>query len=175
MAAEPGGDAAAGEWSRADIVAARRLDQDMYPPEHSFASRLNHLIDTVHPRGREPFTNRELADAVRAQGAECTPQYIGQLRAGRHAPSLKVAAALARTYGVPIEYFSDPAVADRTDDELAVLAKLRDAGVTAVALRAAGLSDAGLQALAEVIDQIRAAEGLPAESPGPPPAGRSGS
>jgi len=147
----------------------------MYPPEHPFASRLNHLIDTVHPRGREPFTNRELADAVRAQGVECTPQYIGQLRAGRHTPSLKVAAALARIFGIRIEYFSDPAVADRTDGELAVLAKIRDAGVTAVALRAAGLSDAGLQALAEVIDQIRAAEGLPAEPLDPPPAGRSSS
>src|ERR1035438_8123695 len=114
MAVEPSGHVTGREWSR--YGGSPTSGQDMYPPEHSFASRLNHLIDTVHPRGREPFTNRELADAVRAQGAECTPQYIGQLRAGRHAPSLKVAAALARTYGVPIEYFSDPAVADRTDD-----------------------------------------------------------
>jgi hypothetical protein len=50
----------------------------MYPPEYSFASRLNHLIDTLHPRGREPFTNRNwpmrscgprLLDRARLTGA----------------------------------------------------------------------------------------------------------
>jgi transcriptional regulator with XRE-family HTH domain len=115
----------------------------------------------VRPRGQGSYTNKELADAVQDRGTSCTPQYIGQLRAGRHAPSLEMAAAIAGVFGVPTDYFSNPDTASRTDDQLAFLASLRDTRVTAVALRAADLSDQGLATLSTVIDEIRAAEGLP--------------
>lgn len=138
----------------------------------SFASRLNHLIATVHPRGRGSYTNKELAEAVQARGVRCTPQYIGQLRAHKHVPSLEMAGAIARIFGVPTDYFNNPDVACRADEQLAFLASLRDAGVTAVALRAAGLSADGLETLHSVIDRIRAEEGLPVERLGPPEPGQ---
>lgn len=145
-----------------------RPDRETHLPAQSFASLLAHLIGAVHPRGRGPFTNAELAKAVTAQGVNCTPQYIGQLRADKHAPSLEMAAALARALGVPINYFSDPDIARRTDEELAFLASLRDTRVTAIALRAADLSAEGLQTLHALIDRIRAEEGLPPEPQGSP-------
>jgi transcriptional regulator with XRE-family HTH domain len=138
-------------------------------PVQSFGDRLNHLIDVVHQRGRPPYTNRELAEAVQTRGVRCTPQYIGQLRADKHAPSLEMARALAQVFGVPIDYFNDPGVARDTDEQLAYLSAIRDAGITKVALRAAGLSPGALEILHEVIDWIRAEEGLPADGLSPDP------
>jgi transcriptional regulator with XRE-family HTH domain len=142
----------------------------------SFGDQLNQLIEVVHRHGRPPYTNKELAEAVQARGVRCTPQYIGQLRAGKHAPSLEMARALAQVFGVPIDYFNDPSLARSTDQQLTYLAAIQDAGVTKVALRAAGLSPSALEALHEVIDRIRAAEGLPADGPasGPPSAPGTG-
>jgi ESX-1-secreted protein regulator len=119
------------------------------------------LIATIHPCDRGPLTNKELAEAVQAFGVRCTPQYVGQLRASKHAPSLDVAVALGRAFGVPIDYFSDDDIARQTDEQLAFLAATRDAAVTKVALRAVGLSPRGLATLYAVILRIRAAEGLP--------------
>jgi transcriptional regulator with XRE-family HTH domain len=93
----------------------------------------------------------------------CTPQYIGQLRANKHAPSLEMARALAQVFGVPIDYFSDPAVARGIDQRFAHLAALADAGVSKIALRAADLSPSALETLRDIIERIRAEEGLPAD------------
>lgn len=137
---------------------------------HSFGDQLNHLIEIVHGRNRAPYTNKELAEAVRERGVRCTPQYIGQLRAGKHAPSLEVARALAQVFGVSIDYFSHPDVGRDTDQQLAYLAALQDAGVTKVALRAADLSPSALETLHEIIDRIRAEEELSADDQALPPA-----
>jgi transcriptional regulator with XRE-family HTH domain len=130
----------------------------------SFGDQLNRLIQVVHGRGLPPLSNKELAEAVQARGVRCTPQYIGQLRADKHAPSLEMARALAQVFGVPIDYFNDPGIARSADEQLTRLAAVQDAGVTRIALRAAGLSPRALEALHEVIDRIRAEEGLPSDS-----------
>jgi len=87
-----------------------------------------------------------------------------------------MARALAQVFGVPIDYFNDPGVAHDTDQQLAYLAAVQDAGVTKVALRAAGLSPRALETLHEIIDRIRAEEGLPTDGPdlGPSPASGTG-
>jgi transcriptional regulator with XRE-family HTH domain len=113
-----------------------------------------------------PYTNAEIAAGVQELGHSCTGQYIGQLKAGRHAPSLELARAIASFFKVPGGYFSDPETASRTDEQLGFLVSLRNAKVTALALRAADLSDEGLATLNEVLDQIRAEEGLPPGQPG---------
>jgi transcriptional regulator with XRE-family HTH domain len=158
-------------------VAARDgLGQGVELSAQSFGDQLNHLIEVVHRRDRPPHTNKELAEAVQARGVRCTPQYIGQLRVNKHAPSLEMARALAQVFGVPIDYFNDPGVARDTDQRLAYLAAIQDAGVTRVALRAAGLSASALETLHEIIERIRAEEGLPADGPdsGPSPAPGAG-
>jgi transcriptional regulator with XRE-family HTH domain len=134
---------------------------------HSFGDHLNHLIEVVHGRNRASYTNKELAEAVQARGVQCTPQYIGQLRAGKHAPSLEMARALAQVFGVSIDYFSHPSVGRATDQQLAYLAALQNTGVTKIALRAADLSPSALQTLHEVIDRIRAEEGLSTDGQAP--------
>jgi transcriptional regulator with XRE-family HTH domain len=156
------------------VAARTALGREAELSAQSFGVRLNHLIAVVHRRDRPACTNKELAEAVQARGVRCTPQYIGQLRVGKHAPSLEMARALAQVFGVPIDYFNDPAVARETDQQLAYLAAVQDAGVTKVALRAAGLSPRALQTLHEIIDRIRAEEGLPTDGPDPAPSPASG-
>lgn len=151
-----------------------RLAREAELSGQSFSDQLNHLIDVVHRGRHSPYTNKDLAEAVQACGVPCTAQYIGQLRAGKHAPSLELARALAQVFGVPIDYFSDPGVARGVDRQLANLAALADAGVTKVALRAAGLSPGALETLNEIIDRIRATEGLPTELPDSDESGGTG-
>ena len=144
-------------------------------PSSRLAERLNHLFATVHPLGRGPYTNEEVASAIRAEGGDISKQYIAYLRKGeRENPRMHHLEALARFFGVHAAYFFDDEIADRTDARLDQLRILRDAGMTEdalrsldtagvsrIALRMAGLSPLGLNFAEEVIDRLREMEGLP--------------
>ena len=49
------------------------------------AKRLNHLLETVHPAGRGPYSLREVADAINeAAGTRLmSAAYLSQLRTGQ--------------------------------------------------------------------------------------------
>lgn len=128
------------------------------------ADRLDHLIRTVHPAGRGPYALREIADAINAEAGAplISAAYISQLRTGQRAePSHSRLAALAKFFGVSIDYFSEEIAAEEANRQLEVLVALRDAGVRSVALRAAGLSESSLAAVRAVIENARRLEGLP--------------
>lgn len=143
-------------------------------PDRLLAQRLNRLFETVHPRGRGPFSNEEVARAVRDQGGDISKQYIAYLRKGeRGNPRIHHLDALAKFFGVPVSYFFDDGSAALTEKRLEELAAWRDAGltrqdlqsleragVTGVAMRAVGLSPKGLEFAKAVLDQLREMEGL---------------
>lgn len=135
----------------------------------SFADKLNTLFRTVTAPTGKPYSNHQVADAINAAAAEnggptVDHSYLAKLRGGGRAkPSFEIVAALAGFFGVPIGYFSDEAVADRTDVQLALVAAMRDASVRDVALRASGLSPRGLDTVVALLRQVRELEGLPAE------------
>lgn len=132
------------------------------------ADRLNHLFESIHPRGREPYSNEEVAKAIRKQGGDISRAYLSYLRTGeRTNPTMQHVHALGRFFGVTPAYFFDSQVAAEVDAQLEVAVALRDAGVRAVALRAAGLSPKGLSAVAAIIEEVRLLEGLPKEPPAP--------
>ena len=127
------------------------------------AERLDRLITTVHPAERGPYTLREIADAINTEAGTSliSAAYISQLRTGqRTEPSHSRLTALARFFGVGIDYFSDETTTEETNRHLEVLAALRDDGVRSVALRAAGLSESSLAAVRAVIENARRLEGL---------------
>ncbi len=150
-------------------------------PPGLLTRRLNHLFETVHPRGRGPFSNEEVARAVREQGGDISKQYIAYLRKGeRENPRLHHLEALAGFFGVSVSYFFDDESSARTEKRLEELAAWRDAGltqqdlrsleragVTGVAMRAVGLSTKGLEFAKAVLDQLREMEGLAPEQGGP--------
>ncbi|MFC9290977.1 helix-turn-helix domain-containing protein [Streptomyces sp. NPDC057052] len=141
---------------------------------NTLAERLNHLFETVHPRGRGPYSNEEVARAIREQGGDISKQYIAYLRKGeRENPRVHHLEALARFFGVQVSYFIDSESAERTKEMLAELAvwrdsgltgedlrKLEKAGITRVAMRAVGLSPKGLEFAEVMLDQLREMEGL---------------
>jgi transcriptional regulator with XRE-family HTH domain len=107
-----------------------------------------------------------VARAVEQLGApKVSATYIWQLRTGkRDNPTKRHIEALAAFFDVPPAYFFDDQVAEQIRGQLQLLATLRDRGVRQVATRAAGLSPRGLQAVDEMIKQVRALEGLEAGS-----------
>lgn len=126
------------------------------------AGRLDHLIRTVHPAGRGPYTLREIAAAVNAEAGTTliSAAYISQLRTGQRAePSHSRLAALARFFGVNVGYFSGEAAEE--PGQAALMVALRDTGVRSVAIRVAGLSEPSLAAIRAVIENARRLEGLP--------------
>jgi transcriptional regulator with XRE-family HTH domain len=132
------------------------------------AERLNQLFATVHPAGRGPYTLREASDAINAEAGSSimSAAYLSQLRTGQRAePSHSRLTAIARFFGVDIEYFSSSTAAAEADRQVEFLAAMRDAGVRSVALRAAGLSEASLAAVRAVIDNARRLEGLQGDEP----------
>ncbi|WP_019632528.1 helix-turn-helix domain-containing protein [Actinomadura atramentaria] len=128
------------------------------------ARRLDHLFATVHPKDRRPYALREAARLINERAGEklVSGAYLSQLRNGTRAtPSHKILVAIAEFFGVSVEYFTDDAVAQRTDDQLDLVAALRDAEVKTIALRASGLSRESLRAILGMVENARRLEGLP--------------
>lgn len=110
-------------------------------PTRSFADRLNYLFDTVHPVGRKPYSNPEVAEAISATGVSISGAYIWLLRTGqRDNPTLRHLEALAKFFGVSAAYFLDAERAGEIAEQLELLAVVRDADIREIALRSAGLS-----------------------------------
>ena len=132
--------------------------------ENVLAQRLNRLFATVHPAGRGPWTLREAADAINSEAGETiiSASYLSQLRAGqRREPSHSRLAAIARFFGVDVDYFSPQVSAEDAGRQTEILTAMRDAGVRAIALRAHGLSEPSLAAVLAVIENARRLENLP--------------
>jgi transcriptional regulator with XRE-family HTH domain len=105
----------------------------------------------------------EVAEAINQAAGKniISTVYIWQLRTGqRDNPTMRHLSALAAFFGVSPAYFfpGSQAGQDRTQPDLAKA--LRDDSVRDLALRAAGLSDRSLQAISQIIEGARSAEGL---------------
>jgi len=132
-------------------------------PAGSFAARLDHLFRTVHPPHRGEYSYREVAKAVEdAGGPTISASYLHQLRTGaKDNPTKRHIEALAQFFGIPPSYFFDAGDAARIDEELQLLAALRDSGVKQIAMRAAGLPPQGLESVRQMIELARSVSGLP--------------
>jgi transcriptional regulator with XRE-family HTH domain len=128
----------------------------------SFAERLDQLFATVRPRGRGEYSYREVASGVtELTGTVISPSYIWQLRTGmKNNPTKRHIQALSAFFGVPPGFFFDRIENERVQAELETLVALRDSGVTALALRANGLSEESLRLIADLIERTRTLEGL---------------
>jgi transcriptional regulator with XRE-family HTH domain len=128
---------------------------------NTFADRLNRLFDTVYPPGRGPHTSAEVVTALKAEGLTMSAPYLSQLRSGnRTNPSSATMAALANFFRIRPEFFTDDSYYAKLDQELTLLAGLRDEGVRRVAARTIGLSPESQRDVVEKVDELRRKEHL---------------
>jgi transcriptional regulator with XRE-family HTH domain len=123
------------------------------------AERLTILFATVHPRSRGPYLLREVADGINhAAGYELiSVAYLSQLRLGlRTEPSWRRLAAIAKFFGVPLDYF-DPERG--TAEIMAAAAALADPQIRSIAVRAAPLSQTSLDAIYTLVVTLGRLEG----------------
>ena len=122
----------------------------------TLAEKLERLFATIHPAGRGPYSNEEVAAAIQEQGGPTiSGTYIWLLRKGqRDNPTKKHLEALASFFGVPAAYFFDDEIATELDPQLNLLAALRDSSVREIALRVAELSPGSLDAIRGMIEQV---------------------
>lgn len=131
----------------------------------TLAEKVDHLFRTVRPAKGE-YSYEAVASAIRdAGGPTISAAYVWMLRKGqRDNPTMKHLEALASFFGVPAAYFFDDAVAAQVDEQLSLVAALRDSAVRKMALRASGLSSESLGTIADMIERVRTLEGLPDDS-----------
>jgi transcriptional regulator with XRE-family HTH domain len=124
------------------------------PPLETLAERVSWLVERVHPPGRGPYSNYEIAALIgKVTGEKVSHNAIWKLRNGQAAnPTMRLVNALAQVFGVPPGYFygEQPIPGEQAE----VLTLIRDSGITASQLRAfAGLTPEGRQAIADLIAQ----------------------
>ena len=142
------------------------------PQLRTLADKVNWLIDRAHPPGRGPYSLQELCDLVeRVTGEKISYTTIWKLRNGQaQNPQKRLIEALARTFGVPPAFFFDdydPQAVGLLQDQVEMLALIRDSGITAVQLRAlATLPDDARQAVVSLIEATARAESRKPSSEG---------
>jgi transcriptional regulator with XRE-family HTH domain len=137
----------------------------------TFAEKLQFLLDAVrHPSGRE-YNLTEIAEAINAQGQyQISRGYLSALKEGKKTtPSRQCVEAIASFFGVPPAYFYDEQTARWVEEEIRLVAALRNSPVRHISLEAFGLSESSLRVLAETIRHLRRLEGLPESSQAPAP------
>lgn len=136
----------------------------------SLASKLDRLFRVVRPPGQDrEYTYKEVAAAIAASGGPpTTANYLYLLRSGRRDnPAKKLLEALARHFHTDVGYFYDTtASSQELDEEMRLIAALRDSSIRQLALRSVDLSPGNLTHIMGIVEQVRALEGLP---PGAPP------
>jgi transcriptional regulator with XRE-family HTH domain len=136
--------------------------------DRSLAGKLNHLFESVRPRGGRPYSNEQVAAAVeQASGVTISQSYIWQLRkAKKDNPTLKHLQALADFFGVPAAYFFDDEVTARVNRQLETLSAEQarresnqaDDQVAVLAMRAGELSPERRKQVMELLDVVYALE-----------------
>ena len=138
----------------------------------SLAEKTEWLFQNV----RDPVDGQHYSNArIAAKIEECMPGFtvtattIWNIRTGKSEnPSWRLIEGLAKAFGVSPLYFSveeDEAGTKQTQEELALLAALRDTSVRQLALRAQGMTSASLSTVLDLVERVRQLEGLEGSRP----------
>lgn len=132
------------------------------------AKRLNYLFEQIHPPSG-PYTNahvaREISTNPQYGGVNLTDAYLSMLRNGRRTnPHPDLLRALAKFFGVGVGYLlgdMPEQEVNRIQEEVHLLAAMRDERVRSIALRAVGLPPDVQDSIADIITQFRDQTGSP--------------
>lgn len=125
----------------------------------TISHKIDHLFVTVLRSDGREFT---YDDVERGTDGRVSRSYVWKLRHGRNNnPSLDVIEALSQFFGVPPAYFFGPPLSDddAAREAAEVAALLKETSVRRVAERAKGLSAVSLQAVENLVDNLKTLEG----------------
>ena len=139
------------------------------PALRTLADKVNWLIEQAHPAGRGPLSNAEVCFLIhKVTGQEISVTTLWKLRNGQQKnPQLRVIQALATTFGVNPAFFFDDYDEEKLallQDQVELLALVRDAGITSAEFRAILGMDA--EARKTVAGLIQRAARTEAQAPG---------
>lgn len=130
--------------------------------DDTFADKLNRLFAVMPRPGQGEYSPEEVAREIVVRGGNISPAYIYMLRKGqRDNPTKKHIEALADFFHVPVSYFFDEGQGRDWDEQLALVAAVKDDAIRLIAQRAAGLSPAALDAVLRIVEVARGVEHLP--------------
>jgi hypothetical protein len=134
--------------------------------ERTLAERIEWLVQNMWPADvPRPRTNADIAAAItEATGEEISSTGFWKLRTGRgENPTFKTLTSFSQFFKVPFGFFGDdPEEAEAVGDQLALLALLRERGVTRLQLRSfAGLSGNSRRMVLDMIDSAARIEQQP--------------
>lgn len=133
-------------------------------PIRTFADKLSHLIKTVHPADRGPYSYREIAAGIKDHDGAISAAHIQQLATGKQDdPRLRHVSALAEFFGVPTAYFLDDegTLTDKINAEIADVVDWRNSGGGELAQRINNLSPEHRDAVSTMVDHLTAYEVQP--------------
>jgi transcriptional regulator with XRE-family HTH domain len=142
-----------------------------HPALKTLADKVNWLIEQARPADGGSLSNADVCRMIfKVTGEEVSVTTVWKLRNGQQTnPVMRVIQALATTFGVEPAFFFedyDPAKLGLLQDQVELLALVRDAGITSAEFRAlAGMDPAGRQAIAGLIKRAARAEAQ-ADDPG---------
>ena len=131
----------------------------------TLAEKTEWLFQNVRdPADGQPYSNARIAAKIEQcmPGFSVTATTIWNIRTGKSEnPSWRLIEGLAKAFGVSPLYFSDDDETEvrQTQDELALLAALRDTTVRQLALRAQGMTPESLATVLELVERVRQLEG----------------
>jgi transcriptional regulator with XRE-family HTH domain len=137
--------------------AAQTTPEDGAKPRGNLARKMDHLFNSVHPKGRGPYSYKEAAALISEAAGEdvISHSYLWQLRTGkRDNPTMRQLAVLSAFFGVPVSYFFDDEASDRAAQEVELAMAIKDPDVRDLALSTAGLSAVSLKALRNMTDTL---------------------
>ena len=120
-----------------EVAEGRSVGDEGIP---GLAEKLNRLFLTVPAVTRTGlYSNDSAAAALAERGVTVTGTHLSHLRTGRRDnPSARLLAGLADLFGLPIDYFFDPTMAEKVNAELEALSALRDSEARSLMLLAQG-------------------------------------
>ncbi len=142
-----------------EVAEGRSVGDEGIP---GLAEKLNRLFLTVAaPTRTGLYSNDSAAAALAERGVTVTGTHLSHLRTGRRDnPSARLLAGLADLFGLPIDYFFDPTMAEKVNAELEALSALRDSEARSLMLLAQGISPKSMRHLKGILEHLRAIDGL---------------
>jgi transcriptional regulator with XRE-family HTH domain len=128
----------------------------------TLGEKIEWLVQYMWPADAPPpRTHADVAEAIsKATGEEMSSTSIWKLRTGRgDNPTLKTLTALATFFGVPIGYFGEGKESKSVQEQVVLLALLKEKGISAAALRSlAELSPGTRQMVTDMIESATRVE-----------------